>query len=143
MSTTSVANPVPYAKPLPYVDESSRAFWDAAKRHEFVLWHCRSCGKYYFPATVCHCRPDPDMGWDRASGRGSLYSWTVFQQPYHPAFVGDLPYNVGLVKLEEGCFFITNVVGCANDDLLVGLPLDVTFDDVTDEVTLVKFKPAK
>ena len=81
------------------------------------------------------------MEWAEASGRGKLYSWTIFYQVYDPAFAEDIPYNVGLIELEEGPSFYSNVVECKNEDLYVGMPLEVTFDDVTEEISLPKFRP--
>jgi uncharacterized OB-fold protein len=61
---------------------------------------------------------------------------------YHDGFEDYVPYNVALVHLEEGPFFLTNVVGCSNEDLYAGMDLEVAFDKATDDVTLPKFKPA-
>jgi hypothetical protein len=47
------------------------------------------------------------------------------------------------VNLAEGLRITTNVVGCPNSDLQIGMPLEVTFEDITDEVSLPKFKPAR
>lgn len=130
-----------YRKPLPLIDEDSGPFWEAAKRHEFVLHKCQNCGNFYYPATDCFKCDNPKMEWVKASGKGTLYTWTVFHQPYSLAFKDDIPYNVSVIKLDEGPFFISNVVGCKNEDLKIGMPVQVFFEDVTDKVALPKFKP--
>jgi len=79
--------------------------------------------------------------WVGVSGRGKLYTWVVIYQRYHPAFAEDLPYNVAMVDLEEGPRLITNIVGCNNEDLCIGMEVEVIFEDVTEEITLPKFKP--
>jgi len=79
--------------------------------------------------------------WVEVSGRGKVYTWVVIHQRYHPGFVEELPYNVTLVELEEGPRLITNIVGCNNEDLHVGMDVEVVFEDVTEEITLPKFKP--
>jgi hypothetical protein len=38
---------------------------------------------------------------------------------------------------------VTNVVDCANGELKIGMPLQLTYDDVTEEFTLPKFRPAR
>ncbi len=58
-----------------------------------------------------------------------------------PAFKDDLPYNVVLVQLEEGPMMFSNVVGIANDAITVDMPVEAVFEDVTDEFTLIKFRP--
>jgi hypothetical protein len=66
----------------------------------------------------------------------------MIYQRYHPAFADELPYNVAIVELEEGPRLITNIVGCSSEDLRVGMEVEVVFEDVTEEITLPKFKPA-
>ncbi len=62
-------------------------------------------------------------------------------QVYHPGFASEVPYNVAQVDLEEGLRILTNIVGCSNADLHIGMSLEVTFEEISDEVTLPKFKP--
>ena len=77
------------------------------------------------------------------SGRGEIYSFIVVHRPQHPAFFADVPYNVAIVELEEGIRLHSNVVGCANEELRVGMPVEVVFDKVSDEVTLPRFRPQR
>ncbi len=65
----------------------------------------------------------------------------VFLHLDAPGLSAEVPYNIAEVDLEEGLRIITNIVGCPNAALQIGMPLEVTFEDVTDEVTLPKFKP--
>jgi uncharacterized OB-fold protein len=83
------------------------------------------------------------VNWVQASGKGTLYTFALMHQLYHPGFAAEVPYNIVQVDLEEGLRITSNVVGCSNDDLQIGMPLEVTFDDITDEVTLPRFKPAR
>ena len=53
-----------------------------------------------------------------------------------------MPYVLAVVELEEGPRMMTNVVGCAPDDVRIGMPVVVEYEDVTPEVTLAKFRPA-
>ncbi len=57
------------------------------------------------------------------------------------AYDDELPYNVAEVELEEGPRLLTNLVGVGNDEIRAGMPVEIVFDDVTDEITLAKFKP--
>ena len=81
-----------------------------------------------------------------SSGRASLFTFTIVHRSPHPAFQADAPFVVALVKLEEGPLMATNIVDLPDppgpEDLQVGMALQVVFDDVTDEVTLPKFRPA-
>jgi uncharacterized protein len=130
-----------YRKPLPYIHDETRSYWEGAKRHELLIRKCRACGKYHFyPRDFCPSCFSFDVEWVKASGRGVIYSFTICHRPAQ-AFEEDIPYNLVLVELKEGVRMMSNVVGCANDDLRIGMSVEVVFDDITDEVTLPKFKP--
>lgn len=131
-----------YQKPLPFVSEVNRPYWDAARRHELVLQRCQECGHYRYPPgdTCPRCLSDR-LAWVKVSGRGSIYTWVVFHQVYHQAFANDAPYAVVVVQLEEGARLVTNLVDCKTEDIEIGVPVEVVFDDVTEEITLPKFHP--
>ncbi len=132
----------PYTKPLPPMTPEMAPFWEAARRHELVMQRCRGCGVHRFPArdqcSRCLAR---EADWVRVSGRGTVFSFAVMHQVYHPGFAGEVPYAVVVVELAEGGRVVSNVVGCPVAALRVGMPVEVTFDNVTPEVTLPKFRP--
>jgi uncharacterized OB-fold protein len=130
-----------YAKPLPKPSVISLPFWQGAKRHELMLQHCEACGAYiHYPRPRCpQCFSDR-IEWRRASGRGVVYSYTIVRRASSRAFA-DAAYVLAIVELAEGPHLTTNIVGAA-DQVRVGTPVEVFFDDVTPEHTLVKFKPA-
>jgi uncharacterized OB-fold protein len=84
-----------------------------------------------------------DITWAQASGKGTLYTFALMHQVLHPGFASEVPYNVAEVDLEEGVRVTSTIVGCPNDNLRIGMFLEVTFEDITDEVSLPKFKPAE
>ena len=129
-------------KPLPAITEDGAPYWEYAKQHELRVQRCSSCGHLRFPpSNVCpKCLAEPNE-WVRLSGRGKIYSFIVIHRPQHPAFQDDAPYNVAIVELEEGIRLHGNVVDCRNENLAVGLPVEVTFDHVKDDVVLPKFRP--
>ena len=132
-----------YNGPLPKPDRDSAVYWDAARRHELVLQRCNSCHRFrFYPRSVCpHCLSD-EFEWQTASGRGHIYSFTVIHRSPSPAFRDRVPYVLALVELEEGVRMMTNIVGCDPEAVAIGEAVEVTFDDVTDEVTLPKFRLA-
>jgi hypothetical protein len=65
----------------------------------------------------------------------------VFHQSYFSSFEAEVPYNVAEVELEEGPRLLTNLVGVRNDAIRAEMPVEIVFEDVTDEITLAKFKP--
>jgi hypothetical protein len=61
---------------------------------------------------------------------------------YQPTeFTADVPYVVGVIELEEGVRLMSNVVGCDPEKVKCDMKVSVVFDDVTEGVTLPKFKP--
>jgi len=134
-----------YKKPLPNPlhTETSLPFWEAAKRHELLMPRCRKCERlFFYPREACPVCLSPDIGWEKLSGRGRLYSYTVIHQPVFPAFQEDVPYIYAMIQLDEGPRMISNLVNCPAEEAKIGMPVVAVFDDVTPEVTLVKFQPA-
>ncbi len=132
-----------YSKPLPTVTAEDREFWAAARRHRFVLPRCRACGHVWFPpyASCPRCLAF-DREWTQASGRGTVWGFTLMRQPYIPSFGSELPYNVVLVELEEGPMVYSNLVDTDHADVACGLTVEAVFEDVTAEITLIKFRPS-
>ena len=132
-----------YKKPLPRIDEESRGYWEALARHELYFQRCRDCGTNRFPPrVVCPKCLSSATQWVRASGRGTVYSFTVTHQNQAPGFRESLPYVLAVVQLDEGPRLMTNVVGSSPEQVRIGMPVEVVFEDVTPEITLPKFRPA-
>ena len=138
-----MADARPYRKPLPRIDEESRGYWEALARHELYLQRCRACGTFrFYPRALCpDCLSDATE-WVRASGRGTVYSFTVTYQNQAPGFREEVPYVLAIVELAEGVRLMTNVVGSSPETVRIGMPVEVVFEDVTPEITLPKFRPA-
>jgi uncharacterized OB-fold protein len=133
-----------YAAPLPVPTPESRPFWDAARRHELTLPCCRRCGKFhYYPRAACPFCLSGDLDWRRVSGRGRLHTFTVVHRGARGFPLGP-PYVLAVVELDEGPRMMTNLVGVTPDpaSVRIGMPVEVTFADVTAEVALPHFRPA-
>ena len=137
-----MAEPRSYKKPLPRVDEESRGYWEALARHELYFQRCRDCGAArFYPRALCPACLSSATEWVRASGRGTVYAFTATHQNQTPGFREELPYVLAMVELAEGPRLLTNLVGCAPDDVRIGMPVEVVYEDVTAEITLAKFRP--
>ena len=135
-----------YKKPLPAPDEITKPFWDAAAQHEFRLQYCEGCSRYIHPPqpSCPHCFR-VELDWRPVSGRGTVATFAVVHHSGHIPGFGekDVPYAVGLIDLEEqeALRFLSNIVDCDSSDVHIGMPVQAKFEDVTPEVTLVKFHP--
>jgi uncharacterized OB-fold protein len=138
-----MTTPTAYEKPLPVKTEENAPYWDSARAHALELQCCGNCGRFRYPvAPFCpHCLSE-EATWKPVSGKATVYSFIIVHQRYDPSFAEDLPYNVTVVELEEGPRLVTNLVGIANDQIRVGMPLTITYEDITEEYTLPKFRPA-
>jgi uncharacterized OB-fold protein len=81
-----------------------------------------------------------DMGWVEASGRGTLYSYTVIRHPQFPGY--DFPLVAALVELEEGTRIVSSVVECAIEDITIGMNLEGFIHTDDDGFKLPLFRPA-
>jgi uncharacterized OB-fold protein len=134
--------PEKYAKPLPRIDEESKGYWEACQRHELVVQRCGGCGTLrHYPRALCpNCLSD-QVEWQRCSGRGTVYTFTVTHQNQAPGFRDALPYVLAYVELDEGVRLLTNLVDCAPDAVRIGMAVEVVFEAATPEITLPRFKP--
>jgi uncharacterized OB-fold protein len=136
-----MADTRPYKKYLPRIDEESRGYWEALARHELYFQRCRDCGrKRFYPRALCPNCLSSATEWVRASGRATVYSFTVTHQNQAPGFREELPYVLALVELEEGVRMMSNVIGCAPDQVRIGMAVEVVFEDATPEITLPRFR---
>ena len=132
------------AKPLPQVSPEMAPFFAAAHRHELVVQRCRGCGTFRFPARDrCSSCLSREAEWTRVSGRGTVFSFAVMHQVYHPGFADEVPYAVVVIELEEGARILSNVVGCPAGEITIGMPVEVVYEDVSPEITLPKFRPRR
>ena len=134
-----------YTGPVPVPTPESRPFWEAARRHELMLQRCRRCTRFFFyPRAACpHCLSG-DVEWQRVSGRGTLHTFTVVHRGLRGFPLGE-PYILAVVELEEGPRMMTNLVDVEPDParIRIGMDVEVVFADVTAEVALPRFRPAR
>lgn len=130
-----------YKKPLPRVDEENRWFWEACARHELVLQQCAACGTVrYYPRALCTKCLSAQTTYIRASGRGTIYTYTVTHQNQAPGFRDELPYVMAYVQLEEGPRVLSNVVRTPIDQVSIGLRVEVVFEEIDEEMAIPKFQ---
>ncbi len=133
----------PLEHPKPGVDWETRAYWEGCGRHELILQRCRSCGTLqHRPRALCVSCLCDEIEHFPASGRGTVYSFTVTHQNQASGFREALPYVLAYVELEEGVRLLTNIVGCAPEDVRIGLPVEVEYADLEGEIAVPRFHPA-
>ena len=132
----------PGVKPVPVPTKETKPYWDGCKKHELHIQKCAACGHHqFYPRLYCTACMNDKVEWVKASGRAKVLSFTIVYRPVTQAFAGDVPYVVALVTLDEGPQMMTNIVGCPPEQVKIGMPVQVTFEDWTEEISVPKFRP--
>lgn len=132
-----------YTKPLPRGEHYHGVFYNYCKQHELRFQRCSDCRTWrHMPRESCRHCGSFNWTWERASGTGKIFSWTVIHRALHPGFNDELPYAAVVVELDEGVRVVSQIIDLDIADLRVDLPVDVVFEDVTPDTTLHKFRPA-
>jgi uncharacterized protein len=131
---TSVVSPPESEEVAPY--------WAATRERRLVLPWCDNCGTaFWFPRAVCpHCLGQA-IAWKESTGLGVLYAFSVHRRPGPGRSPEDGPYAVALVQLEDGVRLMSNIIGCSEDDLTVGMSLELCWFPLADDRALPFFAP--
>jgi hypothetical protein len=121
-------------------DSDSRPYWEGLAQGELRIQRCNSCSKaVFYPRALCpHCFAD-QLSWIVASGKGTIYSYTVAHQAFGP-FADDVPFVVALIELEEGVRMMSRVLDAPRERVTVGAVVKVTFEKVEEDLTLPYFR---
>ena len=132
----------PGVKPVPVPTKETQPYWDGCKQHELRVQKCAACGHHqFYPRLYCTACMSDRVEWVKTSGRAKVLSYTIIYRPVTQAFAGNVPYVVAMVTLDEGPQMMTNIIGCEPEKVHIGMPVQVTFDDWTEEISVPKFKP--
>ncbi len=138
MTTTNQSN-----KPLPVLEGMTKEFYEFCRNGELRFQKCGGCGQWrHVPRLMCSECGSWEWTWERSSGKGKLFTWTVVERPMHPGFANDAPYAPAMIELAEGVRMVSWVVDCPPAELQRDMPVQVTFEKVSDDVTLPKFRRA-
>jgi len=129
-------------KPLPSIVGETRPYWESCRQGQLLIQKCDGCGEYqFYPRGICANCWSGAIKWVKASGKGTVWTYTVTYQNRTPGFDGG-PYVLALVELEEGVRMFSNIVECNPRDVKIGMPVQVTFIKASDQVSIPYFKPA-
>ena len=126
---------------LPRVTDRNRHFWQGGKEGRLQFLRCRACETWIHPPQpVCPECLGKDLAAEPVSGRAQVLTFTLNHQPWVPA--PDHPYCIAIVEIEEqeGLRLMTNVVNCAPEEVAIGMPVRVVFEEQED-VWVPLFEP--
>ena len=132
----------PDGMPPPLANATTLPWWEAAAEHRLVVQHCTSCGRTRLPpAPICpECR-SADSDWKQVSGAGEVYTYTIVHRPI--AAGQQLPFVIAVIALEDsgGLRIISNLVDVKLDELDIGLPVQLVWEDMSADLTIPRFRP--
>jgi uncharacterized OB-fold protein len=121
----------------PQPDAFSTAYWDAARDGRLLIQRCTKCRRYqFYPRRHCTACLTADPEWVAASGRGTLYSYTVVHRTPNPQFAALTPYVLALVDLAEGVRITASLVDIEDRPVRCGDPVRIVFRSVAGDVVL-------
>jgi uncharacterized protein len=133
-----------YDRPLPQPDPVTQPFWDSLKAHRLQLQRSATTGRWvYYPRVVMPGAMDDALEWAPVTGRGTVYAFAIPHVHPHPGFRARAPYVVALVELEEGVRILSNLIDVepTPEAVKIGMPVELVYEDVTEEITLPRFRP--
>jgi hypothetical protein len=127
--------------PPPQINVETKTFWDATAEGKLMLPRCNACDVViWYPRLFCPECGSTDIGWLEASGKGTVYSYTINRRGQGD--YRDLAYVVAYVELEEGPRVLTNIVDCDVEQVSVGQAVQVVFHPTSNGAALPRFRPA-
>ena len=134
------------APPRPAPDEITSFFWEGVEQHRLLILRCDDCGHYiHLPREVCRFCLSTNLSPSEMSGEGTVETFTVPYQPFHPYFRQHIGYVLAVVRLAEDpdLRLVTNIVDCSDDDVRCDMPVHVVFREVAPGFTLPYFAPGQ
>lgn len=143
MTATAGTTPA-LRRPRPKPTEVTQPFWEATAEGRFLIQRCGACGTaQFYPKISCTTCGSRELAWEDASGKGTVYTFSIARRPTHPAFDEAGDYVVAIIELAEGPRVTSNVVGCEPEAVEIGMPVQVAFEPVgEDGYALPLFRPA-
>jgi uncharacterized protein len=135
---------LPEGLPVPRAqrDGLDKVFWEAIRKHELVVQRCQACAAFQWgPEAVCHKCYSRDLGWQKVSGRGRLYSWIRNWNPVHPALREACPFIVAVVELPDAdnIRMVGNLLSDPKQNPPFDAEVEAVFEDHPD-ATLVQWR---
>ena len=134
----------PDEMPMPSANAETAGWWEACVDHRLVVQRCLDCGTTrHPPGPVCPACRSESAEWAELPGTGTVYTYTVVRQAFMPALAGTVPYVVAAIEPDGGggVRLVSNVVGCDPEDVTIGMPVEVVWEDIAPELALPRFRP--
>ncbi len=125
----------------PYSDPTNDGFWNAIREHRLVFQKCKWCGLIvYRPRPRCPRCLSTEKEWTESQGKGYVYSHVtvIYEKTGYPGY--EVPYSIVIVEMVEGVRFLANMDGIDPLEVRVGMPVEVIFEDIAEDLILPRFR---
>lgn len=124
------------------MDEVSQPWWDATTRKRLVIQRCRDCRRWqHYPRALCTGCGGTDLGFEEASGRGVVDTYTEVMREIRPGLAP--PYLVARVRLAEGPVLLTHLIDTQGTTDLIGRDVTLAWSPLPDGRNLPVFRPSE
>jgi uncharacterized protein len=140
-----IVSPNGHPTPVPTVQPEVKPFWDGTAEGKLLLPRCTECATLiWFPRPFCPSCGSTSVEWNEASGKGTIYSYTVNRRGAGdlPEYREPVPYVLAYVELAEGPRIMTNIVECDVESVRIGQAVELIFHDTGQGTALPRFRPA-
>ncbi len=128
---------------LPRPTPETKTYWEGCRQHQLLIQRCSECSKYqFYPRIICTACMSNNIKWVKAKGSGQIISYTIVHRAISGAYAAEVPYVIAMIQLEEGPRMMSNIIQCEPGSVEIGMPVEVIFDDWSEEITIPKFRPA-
>ncbi|MFH1603714.1 MAG: Zn-ribbon domain-containing OB-fold protein [Pseudomonadota bacterium] len=119
------------------------SYWESVRELGFALPKCADCGKFHFyPRPACPFCHSPRIAPAKASGRGTVYSYSIVHRAPSARFADRVPYVVALIETEEGPHLMSHITGVAPESVAIGQRVTVRFGE-GDDAYVPSFQPVE
>jgi uncharacterized OB-fold protein len=119
----------------------SKAYWDASREKKLIIQYDPRTKRYqHFPRPASIVTGHRALEWREVSGKGEIFSYTIARRTREP-FAGHEPFFLVLVTLDEGVNVMGNMVGCAHEEMKIGLRVKPYWAPLSNGTHLLMFQP--
>jgi uncharacterized OB-fold protein len=126
----------------PEPTNATKEYWEYTKEEQLAIPYCSECEDFFFfPRSRCPICMAEDIDFRTVSGNATLVSYTTIHRAPTRNYQDMAPYVNALVDLEEGVRLMTILDVESEDELSIGMDLEVTFAETESEYKLPFFAP--
>ena len=128
-------------RPAPIPSRETQPFWDGCAQGQLLLQQCSGCQSYrHPPSPICPDCLSIEHHWVPASGRGTVYTFSVVRHAFRHRWERLVPYVLAVIELAEGPRLLSNVVDIPAEEVQIGMEVELIFEPISETMKLPLFR---